>query len=127
LAYAASLACGLAQDPTMLIGSRIVQGGFGAMLIPQGIGILTTTIPREQQQRVFFAFGPVIGGSAVLGPIVARFTINLNIAGLDWRPIFLINIVLGTVGFVAAIKVLPHDERNRREVIDTLGASRRIL
>ena len=79
----ASLACGVAQDPTMLIAARIVQGGFGAMLIPQGIGILTTTIPREQQPRVFFAFGPVLGGAGVLGPILAGFIINLNIAGLD--------------------------------------------
>jgi EmrB/QacA subfamily drug resistance transporter len=118
----ASLACGLAQDPTMLIAARIVQGGFGAMLIPQGIGILTTTIPRDQQPRVFFAFGPVLGGAAVLGPILAGFVINLNIAGLDWRPIFLINIILGTAGFLAAIRLLPQDQPNRSEVIDGLGA-----
>ena len=118
----ASLACGVAQEPTMLIAARIVQGGFGAMLIPQGIGILTTTVPREQQPRVFFAFGPVLGASGVLGPILAGFIINLNIAGLDWRPIFLINIILGTAGFLAAIKVLPHDQPNRNEVIDGLGA-----
>ena len=119
----ASLACGLAQDPTMLIAARIVQGGFGAMLIPQGIGILTTAIPREQQPRVFFAFGPVLGGSGILGPILAGFIINLNIAGLTWRPIFLINIVLGTAGFIAAIRLLPHDQQNRSEVIDGLGAA----
>ena len=118
----ASLACGVAQDPAMLIAARIVQGAFGALLIPQGIGILTTTIPREQQSRVFFAFGPVLGGSAILGPIVAGFIIDLNIAGLDWRPIFLINIVLGTVGFIAALRVLPQDEPNRSEIIDGLGA-----
>ncbi|MGO9959983.1 MAG: MFS transporter [Solirubrobacteraceae bacterium] len=118
----ASLACGLAEDPLMLIAARIVQGGFGAMLIPQGIGILTTTIPREQQPRVFSAFGPVLGGSAILGPIAAGFIINLDIAGLDWRPIFLINIVLGTAGFVAATRLLPRDQPNRDEVIDGLGA-----
>jgi len=119
----ASLTCGLAQDPTMLIAARIVQGGFGAMLIPQGIGILTATIPRDQQPRVFFAFGPVLGGAGVLGPILAGFIINLNIAGLDWRPIFLINIVLGTAGFLAAAKLLPRDRPNPREVIDGLGAA----
>jgi EmrB/QacA subfamily drug resistance transporter len=118
----ASVVCGLAQDPTMLIAARIVQGGFGAMLIPQGIGILTTTIPREQQPRVFFAFGPVLGGSAILGPILAGFIINLNIAGLNWRPIFLINIILGGAGFLAALRVLPHDQPNRGEVIDGVGA-----
>src|SRR5450432_2817233 len=36
---AASLLCGLAADPPMLIAGRLVQGGFGALLIPQGMGI----------------------------------------------------------------------------------------
>jgi len=35
----ASLWCGLSADPAMLIAGRLVQGGFGALLIPQGIGI----------------------------------------------------------------------------------------
>ena len=67
----ASLAVGLAIDPTTLIAARLVQGGFGALLIPQGIGILLATFPREQLPAAFSLFGPVLGGSAVLGPIAA--------------------------------------------------------
>src|ERR1700689_5020757 len=59
----ASLACGLSPDPAFLIVSRFVQGGFGALLIPQGIGLLTTTFSREQLPRAFAAFGSVLGGS----------------------------------------------------------------
>ena len=105
----ASLWCGLSADPAMLIAGRLVQGGFGALLIPQGIGILIGTFSREQLPRVFSAFGPVMGASAVLGPIVAGFIISADIAGLTWRPIFLINIALGTAGFIAALRLLPHD------------------
>lgn len=105
----ASLWCGLAINPVMLIAGRLVQGGFGALLIPQGIGTLIDTFSREQQPRAFSAFGPALGASAVLGPIVAGFLISADIAGLTWRPIFLINIVLGTVGFIAALRLLPHD------------------
>ena len=72
----ASLWCGLSVDPAMLIAGRLVQGGFGALLIPQGIGILIGTFSREQLPRVFSAFGPVMGASAVLGPIVAGFLIS---------------------------------------------------
>jgi EmrB/QacA subfamily drug resistance transporter len=119
---AASLACGLSADPAMLIVSRGVQGGFGALLIPQGIGILLATFSREQIPRAVSAFGPVLGGSAVLGPIVAGFIIDANLGGLGWRPIFLINIVLGTIGFVAAITLLPHDGPSSDLPIDGLGA-----
>ena len=118
----ASLACGLAADPTMLITARLIQGGFGAMLIPQGIGILTTIFSREQIPTAVSLFGPVMGFSAVLGPIVAGLIISANIAGLGWRPIFLINIILGTVGFIAAWRMLPHDSGDRSEVIDIPGA-----
>jgi len=64
---AASLACGLALDPAMLIGARLVQGGFGALLIPQGISILITSLSRKQLPTVFSIFGPVLGVPACSG------------------------------------------------------------
>lgn len=118
----ASAVCGLSVDPAMLILGRLVQGGFGALLIPQGIGILLATFPREQLPRAFSAFGPVMGGSAVLGPIVAGFIIDANIGGLSWRPMFLINIVLGGIGLVAALRLLPSDEPTSTVPIDGIGA-----
>jgi len=118
----ASLGCGLAADPAMLIAGRLVQGSFGALLLPQGIGIVISSFSREQQPRAMAAFGPVLGASAVLGPIVAGFLISADIAGLTWRPIFLINIVLGTAGFLAALRLLPHDGPASAVPIDGLGS-----
>jgi EmrB/QacA subfamily drug resistance transporter len=118
----ASLWCGLSADPTMLIAGRLVQGGFGALLIPQGIGILLGSLSREQLPRAFSAFGPALGASAVLGPIVAGFIISADIGGLTWRPIFLINIVLGSIGFLAARRLLPHDGPAGAVPIDGLGS-----
>ena len=118
----ASLLCGVAADPVMLIGARLLQGSFGALLIPQGISILISALKREQLPTAFSVFGPVLGASAVLGPIVAGFIISLNIAGLTWRPMFLINIVLGTVGFIIAVRVLPTDVPESDQQIDGVGA-----
>ena len=118
----ASLACGLAADPAMLITARLVQGGFGALLIPQGIGLLIKTFSREQFPTAAVAFGPVLGGSAILGPILAGVIISANIGGLTWRPMFLINIVLAAAGFAAAWRLLPADDDRRPEAIDIIGA-----
>lgn len=118
----ASLACGLAADPAMLIAARLVQGAFGAVLIPQGIGLLIKTFSREQFPTAAVAFGPVLGGSAILGPILAGVIISANIGGLTWRPMFLINIVLAAVGFSAAWRLLPADDDRRPVVIDVSGA-----
>jgi len=82
----ASLAAGLSIDPVMLITARLFQGGFGALLIPQGIGLLIASFNREQMRGAFSVFGPVMGASAILGPILAGFIISANIGGLTWRP-----------------------------------------
>ena len=57
--------------------------------------------------KAFSAFGPALGLAMVGGPVLAGFLIDANIAGTGWRALFLINIVLGSVGFVAALRVLP--------------------
>jgi len=120
---AASALCGLSVDPPMIIIGRLIQGGFGALMIPQGISILMATFSRKQLPRAFGVFGPAMGVSAVLGPIIAGFIISADIAGLDWRPVFLINIFLGLIGLVAAVKLLPHDQPTSHKSIDAIGAT----
>ena len=65
---AASLACGLAWDPPSIIVARLVQGAFGALLIPQGFGILGSVFPREHIGKAFSAFGPVLAAGLRLLP-----------------------------------------------------------
>jgi EmrB/QacA subfamily drug resistance transporter len=119
---AASALCGLSVNPFMIISGRLIQGAFGALLIPQGISIIMATFSREQRPRAFGAYGPILGVSVILGPIVGGFIIAANIAGLDWRPVFLINIVVGGVGLIAAVKLLPHDKPISRQRIDAIGS-----
>ncbi|AZQ75032.1 MFS transporter [Streptomyces luteoverticillatus] len=119
---AASVACGLATGPSMLIAARLVQGAFGALLIPQGFGILGAVFPRDQIGKAFSAFGPVLGLSAVGGPILAATLIDTDPFGLGWRSMFLINIVLGGAALLAAPRLLPRDPGDRTVAIDTPGS-----
>jgi MFS family permease len=119
---AASLACGLAWDPASIIVARLVQGGFGALLIPQGFGILGSVFPREHIGKAFSAFGPALGLSAVGGPLLAGVLIDANLFGLGWRPMFLINIVLGVAGLTAGLRLLPRDTGDVSISIDVLGS-----
>ena len=120
---AASLACGLAWDPPSIIVARLVQGAFGALLIPQGFGMLGSVFPREHIGKAFSAFGPVLGLSAVGGPLLAGLLIDANLFGLGWRPMFLINIVLGAAGLAAGLRLLPRDVGDRAVSIDALGSA----
>jgi len=119
----ASAAAGLSVNPTMMIIARLFQGAFGALLIPQGIAIMTRNFAREMRATAFGAFGPMLGIAGIGGPVLAGFIINADIAGLSWRPIFLINIVLGGIGLLAAIRVLPHDNGDRSIHVDGAGST----
>ncbi|MCU1646821.1 MAG: putative actinorhodin transporter [Nocardia sp.] len=119
----ASLACGLAFDPASLIAFRLIQGAFGALLIPQGFGILGAVFPRDQLGKAFGVFAPVLGLSAVSGPTLAGFLIDADLFGLGWRAIFLINIVLGGLATALAVRLLPRDPGDRTVTIDALGSA----
>jgi EmrB/QacA subfamily drug resistance transporter len=118
----ASAVCGLAPDPAVLIIARVLQGGFGALLIPQGIAIMTRTFPKDMLSKAFSAFGPLLGLCAVGGPVLAGFIIDANIAGLSWRPVFLINIVLGGAGLIAAATLLPRVDADSATSVDFTGS-----
>lgn len=118
----ASAACGLATSPALLIVARAVQGAFGALLIPQGMAIMTKAFSRRQLERAFGLFGPLLGLATVGGPVLAGFIIDRDIAGLSWRPIFLVNIALGTFGVIAATRVLPRDDGDPAVRIDGRGS-----
>jgi EmrB/QacA subfamily drug resistance transporter len=120
---AASLACGLAWDPASIIVARLIQGAFGALLIPQGFGILGSVFPREHIGKAFSTFGPILGLSAVGGPLLAGVLIDANLFGLSWRPMFLINIVLGVAGLVAGLRLLPRDRGDASVRIDVAGSA----
>jgi EmrB/QacA subfamily drug resistance transporter len=117
-----SLSCGLSMNSTMIIISRLAQGAFGAMMIPQGMAIMAENFPRDMLTKAFAFFGPIISISMVLGPIFAGFLINTDILHTGWRSIFLINVFLGVIGFIIAYRVLPKNNGDRSINLDCLGS-----
>ncbi len=119
----ASAVAGFSPDPALLIVARVAQGAFGALLIPQGMAIMTKAFSRDMLARAFGLFGPVLGLSSVGGPVLAGFIISADLFGLSWRPIFLANIILGIIGLVVAARILPRDDDgDRSAVIDGWGS-----
>ncbi|HUR08547.1 MAG TPA: MFS transporter [Nonomuraea sp.] len=120
----ASAVAGLSPNPALLILARGAQGAFGALLIPQGMAIMTKTFSRDMLTKAFALFGPLLGTASVGGPILAGFVIDADIAGLSWGPIFLVNLVLGTLGLVMAVRLLPHDDGDLSTGVDGVGSGR---
>jgi EmrB/QacA subfamily drug resistance transporter len=118
---AASLAAALAVNPAMLTGCRLVQGGAAALLIPQGLGIIREVFAPAELGRAFAFFGPVIGLSAVLGPIIGGALVSLDAFGTGWRLIFLVNPPLAVVAALGAARIMPESRAPRAPRADWVG------
>jgi MFS family permease len=81
----ASAVAGFSPSPALLIVARVAQGAFGALLIPQGMAIMTKAFSRDMLARAFGLFGPVLGLSSVGGPVLAGFLVSADVFGLSWR------------------------------------------
>jgi MFS family permease len=117
----ASLLCALAQSPEMLVGSRVLQGLFGAILIPQGLGLIKDMFPPSQVAAAFGMFGPVMGLSAVGGPILAGWLVTADLFGTGWRMIFLINLPIGITAIAGAVRFLPESRARYAARLDLGG------
>ena len=117
----ASALCGFAPNAAVLITARLIQGGFAAMMLPQGLGIIREVFPDEERQSAFAVFGPVIGLSAVFGPIIGGSLINLDLFGSSWRLVFLVNVPIGIAAIVAGLRLLPASKPDRSISLDVPG------
>jgi MFS family permease len=111
----------MAPSINWLVVARALQGFSGAMMMPQVLAIVTVTFPPNERGAAFSFFGLSAGLASVAGPLAGGLLINANIAGLDWRPIFLVNIPVGIIALIAAQIVVPRLPGDRTIKNDALG------
>ncbi|MFB8189345.1 MFS transporter [Microbacterium sp. NPDC055988] len=119
----ASLLCSLAPTAELLIAFRLIQGAAGALLLPQGLGLLRENLSGAELAIAFGIFGPALGLGGILGPIIGGGLIEADILGLGWRSVFLVNIPIGVVALIVAWRILPRRSGDRAVRIDMLGAA----
>lgn len=120
----ASAFCGLAPGPEALVASRVLQGAAGALMGPQTMALVQLLYtPLERVRRLAF-FGMIIGLAAIIGPIIGGFLIALDLFGLGWRLIFLINLPVGLFALLMGRLTLPvTGEEHKGLAIDLAGAA----
>jgi EmrB/QacA subfamily drug resistance transporter len=118
----ASLLCGLAPSPGLLVAARLVQGLTGAVLVPQVVALITATFPARERSRALAWYGATMGFGFVSGQILGGGLIQANIFGLGWRAIFLVNVPVGILAVIVASIVVPPARGRRRPRLDPLGA-----
>ena len=116
-----SAACAAAPSMEVLIVFRVLQGSFGALMIPQGFGMIKEVFAEDEMTKVFGAFGPMMGLSILAAPILAGALVQANLWGIGWRLVFLINVPIGIAAFAGAVRVLPRTVAHPGIRFDTGG------
>lgn len=117
----ASLLSGMAWNTEVLVAARLIQGGMAALMVPQVMSLMQVMFKPHERGGVMGLFGALAGVAASLGPVIGGLLIHANIAGLDWRPIFLINIPVGLFALLAGAKYLPSGKSPHPLKLDIWG------
>ncbi len=104
---AASALCAAAGSAGELIAARAAQGALGAIMLPQVFGLIRDLFEEHEMSRAFGVYGPVMGLSAMLGPIASGGLIGADVFGAGWRMIFLVNVPVGLLALVLGARLLP--------------------
>jgi len=115
-----SVLSGFAQNDTMLIVARLVQGAGGAMLSANAMAIITEVFPPNERGQAMGINAITWGAGSVLGPVLG----GLILAAASWRWIFFVNLPIGVVGTLAAYLLLHESsQRQQGERFDIVGAT----
>ena len=93
---AASVLCGIAQTLPEMVMFRLVQGLFGASLVPLSQAVLLDSYPKEKHGQAMAMWGVGVMVGPILGPTLGGWLTEVY----DWRWVFYINVPIGILTFV---------------------------
>ena len=115
---AASGAIGLSNSIAAVVTFRVLQGLFGALLMPAALGLLRATFPAEKLNMAIGIWGMVIGASTAGGPILG----GVLVEHVNWQSVFFINVPVGAIALLLGLLILlDHRAENAPRSLDILG------
>jgi MFS transporter, DHA2 family, multidrug resistance protein len=113
----ASMLCGMSQSLVQIVLFRVLQGLFGAALVPLSQTVLLNINPPERQGSAMALWGVAVMAGPVLGPVLGGWLTE----AYSWRYVFYINLPIGVLAFVGMTTFLPETARNDTARLDWFG------
>ncbi len=111
-----SMACGLAWSLETMVMFRMLQGVFGAAIVPLSQTFLLDINPREKHGSAMAMWGAGIMVGPIIGPTLGGYLTET----MNWRWVFFINLPIGIIAFLGCYRFLPHMARRIRS-FDFIG------
>jgi DHA2 family multidrug resistance protein len=113
----ASALCGVAETLAQIVGARLLQGIFGAALVPLSQSILLDINPREKQGQAMAVWGMGVMVGPILGPTLGGWLTD----SYNWRWVFFINVPIGAFALFGVLTFLPAKAALRATKFDAFG------
>ncbi len=113
----ASILCGFAASLEQMVLYRLLQGIFGAPLVPLSQAVLLDTYPREKHGSAMAMWGVGVMVGPILGPTLGGWLTD----AYNWRWVFFINLPVGIVTLIGLMAYLTDSPRNTTAKFDWLG------
>lgn len=122
---AASIACGMAVSPGMLIAGRAVQGVGAAFLVPGSLAIISATFDDAERGRAIGTWSAFSAITAAIGPVTGGWLIE----HVSWRAVFFLNVPLAVAVLVLSLRFVDEsrDPSRTSQMIDWAGAALAVL
>ncbi len=118
-----SLLCGLAPDRNVLISLRVLQGIFGALLVPGALAIINTNFEKQERGKAIGRWAAWLSLGPALGPLLGGYIVGAT----SWRWIFFINIPLVMVCLVFGLIGIKETKDEWQRRLDIRGALLTVL
>jgi MFS transporter, DHA2 family, multidrug resistance protein len=112
-----SVLCGMAQSLVQIVLFRILQGLFGAALVPLSQTVLMNINSKERQGSAIALWGVAVMAGPVLGPVLGGWLTQ----AFSWRFVFYINVPVGILAFLGMMTFLSDTTRNATAKLDWFG------
>ncbi|WP_446471064.1 MFS transporter [Xenorhabdus stockiae] len=123
----ASTLCGLATSLWILIIGRALQGLTAAIMAPQALASIQAIFPDAEKPRALGIYGAIFGLASVVGQVFGGMLISLNIFGLGWRLIFLVNLPIIILVLIFGLPLLQETRIQRSRRLDLTGVLLSVL
>jgi DHA2 family multidrug resistance protein len=111
-----SVLCGISGSLAEIVGFRLLQGVFGAALVPLSQSIMVQTFPPEERGKAMAIWGVGVMVGPILGPTLGGWLTEV----LSWRWTFFINLPVGILSASLVMRYVAHTELKKRDM-DWLG------
>ncbi|WP_418154597.1 MFS transporter [Actinoalloteichus caeruleus] len=116
-----SVVCGAAASGGVLVAGRVAQGLGAALMVPQAMALIVQVFGPEERPRAFVVYGAVLSLANVGGPLLGALFLHVDPLGLGWRGLFYVNVPIGLLALLGALRWMPESRSSEVRRVDLLG------